>query len=165
MKTLARSFAALAALTIATGALAEAHEDASEMPPVIHFEMEGTISDTMLVGGVGGEVFAASWTETLTFSAGDNTSAVTAKCAGMDMPDGNMFDRHFTCTLEDTNGQSGAVLYGCAIANEAGNEMRCYGHFEGMEGEVKDHAALHTAYYTFMPDGTGKVVGSGQWYK
>ena len=170
MKTFSRSVAAIAALTLASAApsvaFAEAHEEAADdMPDNPHYAVEGMLSDTMVVGGVGDEVYAASWTETLTISSGENTNEVTAKCAGMDMPDSTLFDRHFTCTMTDGDGQSGAVLYGCTVSNESGNEMRCYGHFEGKEGGVAGHASLHTAYYWFNQDGTGKVVGSGQWYK
>ena len=165
MMKLKTVIAASAACFLTTGALAEAHEEAADDAPVSHYEVEGTLSDISLVGGVGEEVYGASWTETLTITVGDNTVNVTSKCVGMDQMGTSVFDRHFTCTMDDGEGQSGAVLYGCNVANEAGNEMRCYGHFEGKEGGVADNASMLTAYYTFDGEGGGKVVGSGQWYK
>ena len=161
MTKLTTAIAACAALTLATGALAEAHEEGGEaMSP--HFEYEGALSDMAIVGGVGGEVFGASWTETLNINVGGNMITVTSKCMGMDQPEGSMFDRHFTCT-QSAGESSGAVIFGCNVENEEGNEMSCYGYFEGKTGNVEGNNAMHTAYYWFMPDGSGKVVGSGQW--
>ena len=171
MKTVSRSLAAIAALTLASAApsaaFAEAHEDAGgEMPDNPHFSFTGSIEGAMIVGGVGGEVFGGAWSETLSIGVGENAVTVTSKCIGMDQPDNSLFDRHFTCSQETTDGESkGAVLYGCNVENEQGNEMSCYGYFEGKEGGVKDRVALETAYYWFLPDGSGKVVGGGQWIK
>lgn len=156
------AIAAGAALTLASGALAEAHEEAETPSP--HFEYEGAISDSMISGGVGDEIFGAAWTETLSIGIGDETVTVISKCIGMDQPEGSMFDRHFTCSQQTEDGASkGAILFGCNVTNETGNEMSCYGYFEGKEGGVEGNNAMHTAYYWFMPDGTGKVMGSGQW--
>ena len=166
MKTIARTIAAVAALSIATGAFAEAHEEAAEAAPNPHFQFEGTLDGFELAGGVGGEVFGGAWKEVLTIGSGENTTTVMSTCIGMDQPESAMFDRHFTCSQQTEDGASkGAVLFGCNVENEAGNEMSCYGFFEGKEGAVEGHDSLQTAYYSFMPDGTGKVVGSGQWIR
>lgn len=165
MKKIASAIAATTALVLATGALAEAHEEAADGPPV-HYQFEGTMSEVTLVGGLGDEIYGASWNETLIIGEGDDAMTVTGRCVGMDQPGNSMFDRHFTCTHETADGESkGAVLFGCSVNEETSAEMRCYGHFEGKEGGVEGHAAMETAYYRFMPDGTGKIVGSGQWYK
>lgn len=164
MKNLAKLIAAGAALTIASSALADAHMEASEAPPV-HFDWEGTLSDVTIVGGVGDEVYGGAWTETLTIGDGDNAVTVTSKCIGMDQPEGSLFDRHFTCTQSTADGSAGAVLYGCNVENDNGSEMGCYGYFQGKAGGVEGRVALETGYYWFSEDGGGRVVGSGQWIR
>ncbi|WP_299196290.1 hypothetical protein [uncultured Erythrobacter sp.] len=164
MKNYAKAIVVCAALTMASSALAEAHEEEGAMPSP-HFEFEGTLSGVSVVGGVGGEVFGASWTETLSVGDGDGGVTVTSQCAGMDQPEGSLFDRHFTCTQSTEDGSSGAVLFGCNVENDEGNEMSCYGYFEGKSGAVEGHVSLETAYYWMNPDGTGRVVGSGQWIR
>lgn len=161
---LASAIAAGAALVLATGALAEAHEEGGEAMPSPHFEFTGTMQVTALVGGIN-DSYAASWTETLTIGEGENTVTVTGTCAGMDQPDGSLFDRHFTCSQEAGDGSKGATLVGCNVPEEMPNVMMCYGYFEGTAGAVEGHAALETYYYTFGSDGTGTIVGSGQWVR
>jgi len=157
------AIAAGAALALASGALAEAHEEEAAMPSP-HYEFAGTMQDVEVVGGIG-DAYAASWTETLTIGQGELSTEVTSKCAGMDQPDGSLFDRHFTCSQESTSGATGVVLFGCNVPEETSSVMSCYGYFEGKSGDVEGHAALETAFYTFGSEGTGTIVGSGQWIK
>lgn len=160
MNKFANTLIAGCALTLASSALAEAHEEEGAMPSP-HYEFEGTMSDIMVTGGVGDESYGASWTETLTIGGG---VTVIGKCVGMDQPESSLFDRHFTCSQQTEDGSSkGAVLFGCNVMNDEGSEMSCYGYFEGKEGAVEGNSAMETAYYWFGSDGTGKIVGSGQW--
>ncbi|WP_108790003.1 hypothetical protein [Erythrobacter sp. Alg231-14] len=158
------AIAASTALLMATTAHGEAHEESTESDGPSVYTMNATFETTMMVGGVGGEgdqVFAAAWAENITISSPAGSNEITAQCAGMDQPANSLFDRHFTCTMEDGGGQSGAVLYGCNVENDAANEMSCVGYFQGKEGAIAGKVHLMTAYYWFMADGTGKMEGSG----
>ena len=148
-----------AALSIGTSTPLQAQDDGWPT----YFNMTGTVSDSMFVGGIGNEVYGAAWKETLTVTDENGSNELSAQCIGMDQPENSLYDRHFTCTLTDNAGASGGIVYGCNVENEAGDEMSCYGYFEGKTGAVEGRRAMHTAYYWFMDDGTGKFQVAGQW--
>ena len=77
---------------------------------------------------------------------------------------GSLFDRHVSCSGQSGE-SSGSTIFGCNIATDDGNEMSCTGYFEGKAGNVKDHAALETAYYKFNTDDGGTVQGSSHWIR
>lgn len=128
----------------------------------------GTLSDVNVVGGIGPETtqyLSASWTENLTIKLADgNSITVTKQCVGMGQPEGSLFDRHVSC-----NGQSGessgSLVLGCDIETDDGLEMSCVGFLQGKTGEIKDHAALETAYYKFGAESGGTVQGSSHWIR
>ena len=130
--------------------------------------MTGTLADVKIVGGIGPEskqYSSASWTEDLTISLANGSSIkVTQQCVGMGQPEGSLFDRHVSCSGQSGD-SSGSTILGCYIETDAGNEMSCTGFFQGKTGNIKDHAALETAYYKFNMKGGGTVQGASHWIR
>lgn len=130
--------------------------------------MTGMLADVKIVGGIGPkaeEYLSASWTEKLSLAlANGNNIAVTQTCVGMGQPERSLFDRHVTCNAQSGE-SSGSVIFGCNVETDDRNEMSYMGFFQGKIGNVKDHAALETAYYKFGTDNSGTVEGITHWIR
>ena len=161
MRKLTTALIAGAAITFSGAALAQ---DESEEPHPTYI-IEGTMSDTNLVSGLGEDnnYLSASWNEKLTIKQIDGSVLVelTSQCVGMGQPDGDLFDRHVACTHDNGNGSTGAVIMGCG--NHGGGEMSCMGRFNGKEGNVKGEWAMMVVHYEWTSDDGGTVKGSGYW--
>ena len=162
MRKLTTTLIAGAAIAISGAALAQ--DDGEE--PSRTYIISGTMSDTKLVGGLGGDpdrYLSASWSETLTISGPDGTvrAELTSSCVGMGQPEGNLFDRHVSCTHDNGKGSSGGVIMGCNY--EGGGVMNCMGRFQGKTGTVEGDGAMMVVQYKWTSDDGGTVNGSGYW--
>ncbi|MBT8431135.1 MAG: hypothetical protein HKP43_00360 [Altererythrobacter sp.] len=162
MRRITTTLIAGTALASAGAALADDHVEA----PSNTYIISGTMSDTNLVGGLGGEdepYLSASWSETLTITGPDGTvrAELTSTCVGMGQPSGDLFDRHVSCTHDNGKGSTGGVIMGCS--NDGGGEMTCMGRFVGKTGTVEGDGAMQVVHYQWTSDDGGKVNGSGYW--
>ena len=155
---------ALIAGTVITFSGAALAQDEGEEPHPTYI-IEGTMSDTKLVSGLGedNDYLSASWNEKLTITGPDGTvrAELTSTCVGMGQPSGDLFDRHVSCTHDNGKGSTGGLIMGCS--NDGGGEMTCMGRFVGKTGNVKGDGALHIVQYKWTSDDGGTVNGSGYW--
>ena len=162
MRKLTTALIAGTAITFSGAALADDHTGGEEPHPT--YIIEGTMSDTKLVSGLGEDnaYLSASWNEKLTIKQIDGSVLVelTSQCVGMGQPDGDLFDRHVSCTHSNGEGSTGAVIMGCG--NHGGGEMSCMGRFNGKTGGVEGEWAMMVVHYKWDGD-SGTVRGSGYW--
>ena len=162
MRKITTTLIAGTALAFTGAAMADDHAE----EPSNTYIISGTMSDTQLVGGLGGDsepYLSASWSETLTITGPDGTvrAELTSTCVGMGQPEGDLFDRHVSCTHDNGQGSTGGLIMGCS--NDGGGEMTCMGRFVGKTGNVEGHGALHVVHYQWTSDDGGTVNGSGYW--
>ncbi|XUU61635.1 hypothetical protein ACRAQ6_05020 [Erythrobacter sp. HA6-11] len=162
MRTLA--FTLIAGTAIAFSGAATAQEEAEAQNRV--YMMDGTMSDTKMVGGIGengADYLSASWSETITVKGTDGSTMteLTSDCVGMTQDEGELFDRHVACTHANGRGSTGAIVMGCT--REGPGSMSCIGYFQGKEGNVKGERSMMTVLYKWNDDGTGTMSGSGYW--
>lgn len=115
------------------------------------------------MSGPGGTQYGAGTVNgsyTTTYADGTVTTG-TARCVGMDQPDGGIFDIHLACTTSEAQG-SASVVYGCNFLGERGPEtpLACVGGLEGKEGAYGGRRGGLTMEW-YAPD---KSRGTGQWY-
>lgn len=164
MRKLTTTLVAGAAMAISGAAMAQEEGEAPNPTYIIN----GTMSDTNLVGGVGDDgsgFLSASWSESLTITtvSGETLVELTSQCVGMTQDSGSLFDRHVACTHSNQSGDStGGVIMGCN-REEGGGKMSCMGYFQGKTGAVEGEVAMMVMVYDFEQDGTGTVGGSGYW--
>ena len=161
MRKITTALIAGTALAFTGAAMADDHAEAPHPTYII----EGTMSDTKLVSGIGEDdaYLSASWNEKLTIKRLDGSVMVelTSQCVGMGQPEGDLFDRHVACTHRDGNGSTGSVIMGCGRHGDG--VMSCMGRFQGKEGNVKDEWAMMVVHYEWTSDDGGTVKGSGFW--
>jgi hypothetical protein len=106
----------------------------------------------------GGGAISGSYTTTYA----DGTKAKgTARCVGMNQPQGSIFAIHLSCTTTEAEGTA-AVVYGCNYIGKPGPDtpLGCVGGIEGKKGPTMGRrGALTMEWYS----DTG-ARGTGQWY-
>ena len=165
MRKLTTALIAGTALAISGAFTGAALADDHGEGPSNTYIISGTMSDTKLVGGLGGDsepYLSASWDEKLTITGPDGTvrAELTSSCVGMGQPSGDLFDRHVACTHDNGQGSSGGVIMGCS--REGDGEMTCMGRFQGKNGNVAGDSAMMVVHYQWDGD-SGVVNGSGYW--